>query len=83
VARAAGLLAVAAIRPLAGLTGEAYTDPARFLHGFRIAMVVCAALMGAAAALAFWTVTGRRAARDVQGAGAAVQVHCAAAGAAT
>ncbi len=56
VARAAGLLAVAAIPPLAGLTGEAYNDPTRFLHGFRVSLVACAALMAAAAALAFWTV---------------------------
>jgi EmrB/QacA subfamily drug resistance transporter len=56
VARAAGLLAVAAIPPLAGLTGETYTHPAAFAHGFRVALTICAALMAAAAALAFLTV---------------------------
>src|SRR6185503_11346702 len=35
VARAAGLLAVAAIPPLAGLTGDAYTNASRFSDGFR------------------------------------------------
>ncbi|MGW4247133.1 MFS transporter [Nocardia sp. NPDC004722] len=56
VARAAGLLAVAAIPPLAGLTGSAYTDPAAFAHGFRLAILTSVILMVAAAALAFFTV---------------------------
>ncbi|MFE3190374.1 MFS transporter [Nocardia sp. NPDC059240] len=56
VARAAGLLAVAAIPPLAGLTGSAYTDPSAFDHGFRLAMITSVILMIAAAALAFFTV---------------------------
>lgn len=56
VARAAGLLGVAAIPPLAGLTGAAYTNPSDFAHGFHLAIVTCAVLMLAAAALAFLTV---------------------------
>ncbi|MFE5287127.1 MFS transporter [Nocardia sp. NPDC056611] len=56
VARAAGLLGVAAIPPLAGLTGAAYTNPPDFAHGFHLAIVICAVLMLAAAALAFFTV---------------------------
>ncbi|MVU76266.1 DHA2 family efflux MFS transporter permease subunit [Nocardia sp. ET3-3] len=56
VARAAGLLAVAAIPPLAGLTGSAYTDPSAFDNGFRLAIFTSVALMIAAAALAFFTV---------------------------
>ncbi|MFI0408572.1 MFS transporter [Actinomadura sp. 3N508] len=56
VARAAGLLTVAAIPPLAGLTGAAYDDPAEFSHGFRLAMIVCAAMLAAGAALSFLTV---------------------------
>ncbi|TMR03729.1 MFS transporter [Actinomadura soli] len=56
VARAAGLLTVAAIPPLAGLTGDAYDDPAQFSHGFRIAMTVCAAMLVAGAVLSFLTV---------------------------
>jgi EmrB/QacA subfamily drug resistance transporter len=57
VARAAGLLAVAAIPPLAGLTGDAYDDPSKFSHGFAIAMTVCAAMLTAGAVLSFLTVS--------------------------
>lgn len=57
VARAAGLLAVAAIPPLAGLTGDAFDNPADFSHGFRLAMITCAALLAAGAVLSFLTVT--------------------------
>ncbi|MEV5648533.1 MFS transporter [Nocardia sp. NPDC052254] len=53
VARAAGLLAVAAIPPLTGLTGAAYNDPARFADGFHTAMLICAAVMAVAAVLTF------------------------------
>ncbi|MBL1078440.1 MFS transporter [Nocardia sp. 2] len=56
VARAAGLLAVAAIPPLAGLTGAAYTNPADFAHGFRVAVLSCVVLMVAAAVLTVFTV---------------------------
>ncbi|MEU0540520.1 MFS transporter [Nocardia sp. NPDC005978] len=56
VARAAGLLAVAAIPPLAGLTGDAYTNPGKFEHGFRIAILTCVALMVVAAVLTVLTV---------------------------
>ncbi|MGI8331182.1 MFS transporter [Actinomadura scrupuli] len=56
VARAAGLLAVAAIPPLAGLTGDAYNDPGAFASGFRTAMVVSALLLLAGAVLTFFTV---------------------------
>ena len=56
VARAAGLLAVAAIPPLAGLTGDAYTNPSAFSAGFRTAMVVSAVLLLAGAVLTYLTV---------------------------
>lgn len=56
VARAAGLLAVAAIPPLAGLTGDAFNNPADFSHGFRLAMITCAALLALGAVLSFLTV---------------------------
>ncbi len=42
VARAAGLLAVAVLPPLAGLTAGSYLDPVAFAHGFRIAIVISA-----------------------------------------
>jgi MFS family permease len=53
VARAAGLLAVAALPAVAGLSGEAYADPDLLTDAYRIAMGVCAALLagGAVAAL--------------------------------
>jgi EmrB/QacA subfamily drug resistance transporter len=59
VARAAALLAVAALPPLTGLTGEAYNDPAQFSDGFALAMPVCAALLAAGAVLTFFTVDDR------------------------
>jgi EmrB/QacA subfamily drug resistance transporter len=45
VARAAGLLAVALLPPLAGLTGEVYLAPAEFAAGFRTAMLIAAGLL--------------------------------------
>ncbi|TDC56064.1 DHA2 family efflux MFS transporter permease subunit [Actinomadura sp. KC345] len=56
VARAAGLLAVAAIPPLAGLTGDAYQNPGDFSRGFESAMLACAALLAAGAVLTVLTV---------------------------
>ena len=52
VARAAGLLAVALLPPLAGLTGEVYRDPAAFADGYRTATLIAAGLLvvGGAAA---------------------------------
>lgn len=52
VARVAGLLAVAVIPVVAGLAGANYTDVDRFTNGFRMAMLICAALLLAGAALA-------------------------------
>ncbi|MBV9594972.1 MAG: MFS transporter [Actinobacteria bacterium] len=54
VARVGGLIAVAALPPLAALTGDAYLHASTFAHGFRIASVICAvacALGGAVAAI--------------------------------
>ncbi|MFV2177467.1 MFS transporter [Actinomadura sp. LOL_016] len=57
VARAAGLLAVAAIPPLTGLTGGALRDPDAFAAGFGVSMAVCAGLLAAGAALTLLTVS--------------------------
>ncbi|MBE1535861.1 MFS transporter [Actinomadura algeriensis] len=57
VARAAGLLAVAAIPPLTGLTGGALRDPDAFADGFGVSMTVCAGLLAAGAALTLLTVS--------------------------
>jgi EmrB/QacA subfamily drug resistance transporter len=43
VARAAGLIAVAVLPVVAGITGESYLHPAELAHGFRIAVVIAAA----------------------------------------
>ena len=53
VARAAGLLAVAVVPGLAGITGAVYTVPVAFNAGFRTAMMISAGLLVAAAAVAF------------------------------
>jgi EmrB/QacA subfamily drug resistance transporter len=63
VARAAGLLSVAVVPGLAGISEAAYTDPAVFAAGFRTAMVISAGLLTAAAAVSFALV--RRPGADV------------------
>lgn len=50
VARTAGLLAVAAIPPLAGITGPDFAQPDVFGPGFRSGTLMCVALLGVAAA---------------------------------
>jgi EmrB/QacA subfamily drug resistance transporter len=52
VARVAGLLWIAALPPITGLTGAAYTDPARFQSSFAQIAWICAAAFTVAAALA-------------------------------
>ncbi|MFI6034235.1 MFS transporter [Streptomyces sp. NPDC051315] len=52
-ARAAGLVAVAALPLLTGMGAEAYRSAAAFDGAFRRAMVVCAVVLVAGAALAF------------------------------
>ena len=52
ISRGAGLVAIAVIPGLAGLTGDAYLDPAVFASGFRTAMLIGAALAAAGGALA-------------------------------
>lgn len=47
VSRAAGLLTIAVLPPLAGLAGEAYRDPATMIDGFRTILMICAALLAA------------------------------------
>jgi EmrB/QacA subfamily drug resistance transporter len=52
VARVAGLLWIAALPPITGLTGAAYTDPAQFRSSFGQISWICAAAFAGAAALA-------------------------------
>jgi EmrB/QacA subfamily drug resistance transporter len=51
VARAAGLVAVAALPAAVGLTAASYHEPARFNHGFDLATTICAIVLLIAAAL--------------------------------
>jgi EmrB/QacA subfamily drug resistance transporter len=48
VARVAGLVAVALLPALAGLSGDAYLDPDTFSGGYRIAMLIAGGLSAAA-----------------------------------
>jgi MFS family permease len=57
IARIAGLLAVAVLPPLAGLTGDAYTDPAQFTDGYRLAMLIAAGTAAVGGVLAFLTIS--------------------------
>lgn len=52
VSRTAGLLAVAAIPPLAGIAGAKFADPAVFDPGFRSGTLMCVGLLVVAAATA-------------------------------
>ncbi|WP_306361184.1 MFS transporter [Nocardia sp. CC227C] len=80
VARAAGLLAVAAIPPLAGLTGDAYNDPSTFASGFRVALLICVALMLGAAVVTFTTVRDDTLSTAAPDAEPECKVHCAVTG---
>lgn len=53
IARAAGLLAVAALPLVVGLSGEDYARPDAFGAGFRTALLICTGLLLAGSALAW------------------------------
>lgn len=57
VARAAQLLAVAALPVAAGITGDAYTNPAVFSAGFRTAMLVATGLLATGGFVAWFTIS--------------------------
>jgi EmrB/QacA subfamily drug resistance transporter len=57
VARTGGLLAVAAVPPVVGLVGDAFQNAPVFDAGFRMAMLISAAMMGVAALITVVTVT--------------------------
>jgi len=58
VARVAGLLWIAALPPITGLTGAAYTDPAQFQSSFGQISWICAAAFAGAAVLSAAFITG-------------------------
>jgi EmrB/QacA subfamily drug resistance transporter len=56
VARAAGLLAVAVLPVVAGISGDDYEHAGAFASGFRIAMICCAVLLGVGGFIAAVTI---------------------------
>jgi EmrB/QacA subfamily drug resistance transporter len=57
VSRVGGLLAVAVLPLIAGLTGDRFYDPTAMTDGFRVAMVACAALAALGGILAWLTIS--------------------------
>jgi EmrB/QacA subfamily drug resistance transporter len=57
VSRLAGLIVVAVLPLVAGLTGKKFYDPAAMNHGFHVAMLACAALAAAGGVLAWLTIS--------------------------
>jgi EmrB/QacA subfamily drug resistance transporter len=60
VARTASLLAVAAIPPIAGLTGKNFSDPDVFDDGFRTGTLICVGMLVIAAACAVSLIHGSK-----------------------
>jgi hypothetical protein len=56
VARAAGLIAVAVLPALAGITGQSYLHPAALAHGFKMAAMIAAVFCAAGGVLAAATI---------------------------
>jgi EmrB/QacA subfamily drug resistance transporter len=56
VARAAQLLAVAALPVAVGLSGDDYADPGAFTEGYRLALLACAVLFTAGGVVSWWTI---------------------------
>ena len=61
VARAAGLIAVAVLPPLAGITGDSYLNPALFSAGFQRASLIAAALTMLGGVLGWATLSDQKA----------------------
>lgn len=57
VSRVGGLLAVAVLPAIAGLTGDSFYDPAKMNDGFHMAMVACAVLAAGGGVLAWLTIS--------------------------
>jgi EmrB/QacA subfamily drug resistance transporter len=57
VARVGGLLAVAVLPLIAGLTGDSFYDPGSMTDGFHMAMVACGVLAAAGGILAWFTIS--------------------------
>jgi MFS family permease len=59
VARSAGLLAVAVVPPIAGLTGDVYRDPSAFASGFHMAVWIGAGMLAAGGLLSAVGISNR------------------------
>jgi EmrB/QacA subfamily drug resistance transporter len=59
VSRVGGLLAVAVLPVLAGLTGDSFYDPAKMTDGFHTAMLACAGLSAVGGILAWLTISSK------------------------
>jgi EmrB/QacA subfamily drug resistance transporter len=57
VSRVAGLLAVAVLPLVAGLSGDRFYDPAALAHGFRVAITTCAVLAALGGVIAWLTIS--------------------------
>jgi EmrB/QacA subfamily drug resistance transporter len=77
VARFGGLLAVAILPALAGITGTSYLHPDALAAGFRTAVLISGALCAAGGVLAAFTITNpKRAARPAGAAAPEECLHC-------
>jgi EmrB/QacA subfamily drug resistance transporter len=75
VARAAGLIAVAVLPALAGITGDSYLHPAALAHGFKVAAMMAAVFCAAGGILAALTI--RNPPRATRAKAAPHEVSCA------
>jgi EmrB/QacA subfamily drug resistance transporter len=66
VARVAGLLAVAILPLIGGITGKKFYFPPAMTHGFHVGMLACAALAAGGGVLAWLTISGDVLAREPQ-----------------
>jgi EmrB/QacA subfamily drug resistance transporter len=79
VARAAGLIAVAVLPALAGITGDVYLHPAALTAGFHKAVLIAAIVVAAGGVLAAVTITNpaRTGSRAAPGGPSPRDLHCA------
>jgi len=79
VARFGGLLAIAVLPPLAGITGTAYLHPSQMAAGFRTAVLIAAGLCALGGILAAFAINNQAlpAARQPEARAGAECLHCA------
>ncbi len=77
VARAAGLIAVAVLPALAGITGNSYLHPAALAHGFKVAAMIAAVFCAAGGVLAALTIRNPTRATGIPRAKASQEICCA------